>query len=941
VGLPAPTSARLLERERELGEMLERLDSARAGSGSALVVEGPGGIGKTELLLAADRAARERGMCVLSARGAELEREFAFGVVRQLFETAVTGPGGDELMEGAAGLSVPVFELAGGTDAARAEDERSFAVLHGLYWLCASLAERAPLLVLVDDAHWSDRASLAFLAYLARRVEDLPVALTVASRPGEEEIEEQLLEELLGHPRAALVRPTPLGGAALAALLRAQTSEQPDPAFVDACLAATEGNPFLVRELVREVDERGIAASAEDAERVRELGPRTVARRLLARLGRASPHAVEVVRAVAVLGADADLRRIARLAELTVDDVAGARDALEAAAVLSGERPVEFVHPIARSAIYAAIPAGERARLHALAATLLRDEGAPTERVASHALLTEPAGDQESVDFLVAAAGDALARGAPSSAASYLRRALAEPPHPEQRATLLAELGSAESLVGDPRAIGHLREALERSPDSEPRRAAALALARFFVLSGETGRAASIFESAATGSGRWALRLEASAVAAGIGDTETAPLMAERLEALRARTEEEPEPPAVVYAALAIADVQRNRPADEVAELARRALAGTQRRGLGWATGLVAVFTAFLFAERYDEAAELVEEGFRIVRARGSEVHFAMCSSMRSCLAQRRGGLADAEEDARVAFEAAPRQAQGFYGMFALGSLVESLVDRGRPGEAERELERIGIPERPTALTYGGLICARGRLRLVQQRPEEALADFEAAGRYLLRGQCPSPSAVAWRSGAALAWLALGDAAAARAQASDEVALAREFGAPRTLGMALRAEGLAAGGEQGLGLLETSVRTLEGSQASVELARSLAEHGAALRRSGQRSEARVPLRRALDLATRCGAEVLAEQARTDLRATGARPRKEILSGPRSLTVSERRVVELAAQGQTNREIAQSLFVSLRTVETHLTHAFQKLGIDSRRKLAEALENTTS
>jgi DNA-binding CsgD family transcriptional regulator len=268
-------------------------------------------------------------------------------------------------------------------------------------------------------------------------------------------------------------------------------------------------------------------------------------------------------------------------------------------------------------------------------------------------------------------------------------------------------------------------------------------------------------------------------------------------------------------------------------------------------------------------------------------------------------------------------------------------VERGRSEEAERELERIGVPERSSALTYATLICARGRLRLAQQRPEEALADFEAAGHHLLRGQCPAPSAVAWRSGAALAWLALGDADAAGARAFEEVALAREFGAPRTLGMALRAEGLAAGGEKGLGLLETSVRTLEGSQASLELARSLAEHGAALRRSGHRSEARVPLRRALDLATRCGAEALADQARTDLRATGARPRKEILSGPQSLTVSERRVVELAAQGQTNREIAQSLFVSLRTVETHLTHAFQKLGVDSRRKLAGALENTTS
>jgi DNA-binding CsgD family transcriptional regulator/predicted negative regulator of RcsB-dependent stress response len=932
VGRPAPTSARLLDRDRELGEILERLEAARTGAGAALVVEGPGGIGKTALLMAADRAARERGMCVLSARGAELEREFAFGVVRQLLDARVHGPGGAELIGGAAALCAPVFDLTEQGE----EDERSFAVLHGLYWLCASLAEQAPLLVVVDDAHWSDPASLAFLAYLARRVEDLPVALAVASRPGVEEIE----GGLLGQSRAALVRPAPLTRAGVSTLLVADTGDDPDDAFVDACLTATEGNPFLLVELVREIGERGIAPAAEDAERVRELGPRTVARRLLARLGRASPLSVEVVRAVAVLGADADVRRIALLTELSPEQVSDALDALVAADVLAGERPVGFVHPIARSAIYAAIPAGERARMHARGATLLREEGAPTERIASHLLLTEPAGDGESIGFLVAAARGALARGAPSSAASYLRRALAEPPDPDDRPALVAELGSAESLVGDARAIGHLREALEGSRDSDLRRAAALALARFLVLSGETGRAASIFESEATGPERWALRLEASAVSAGVGDIEAAPLMQERIERLRARAERDADVPPVVFAALAIADAQTNRPADETAELARRALVGSRRRGLGWATGLVAVFTAFLFSERYDEASELVEEGFEIVRAHGSEVHFAMCSAMRSCLGLRRGALGDAEEDARVALIAAPHQAHGFYGMFALASLLESLVERGRPEEAERELERVGVPSRSSAATYGALIHARGRLRLAQGRVDDALDDFQAAGRHFLRGGVGTPSAAPWRSGAALAQLALGHRDAAQALAEEEVECASELGAPRALGLALRAHALARG-DDGIALLEASARALEGSEASLELARSLTELGAALRRCGRRADARDPLRRALDLATRCGADPLAQQADTELRASGARPRQPALSGPQSLTVSERRVAEMAAQGQTNREIAQALFVSLRTVETHLTHAFQKLGIDSRTKLAEALDGTTT
>jgi DNA-binding CsgD family transcriptional regulator len=932
----APVTERLLlDREKELGQVVERLESACGGSGSALLVEGPGGIGKTELLLAAERAAHTRGMTVAAARGAELEREFAFGVVRQLFEPAVSAADGPALFDGAAALAAPVFESPSASAGSGLVAERSFAVLHGLYWLCANLADRVPLLLAVDDVHWADPPSLELVSYLARRVSELPVALLVASRPGEEAVE-ALVEEIGADPRAVVLRPAGLGPDAVAELVRAETRQTPHRAFLDACREATDGNPFLLRELVREVGERAIVPAAGEAEQVRELGPRTVARRLLARLGRTSPFAVPVVRAAAVLGVDAEVRHVASLAELPAADVTAALDSLEAASIVTGDRPVGFVHPIVRSAIYSAMPAGERARLHGLAAAILRDEGATPERVASHLLVVEPTGDADTVELLVEASREALARAAPSSAATYLRRALAEPPQADARPALLAELGSAESLVGDARAIEHLREALERATDAGSRRLAAVALARFLVLSGELGRAAARFAEADTGSESWELRLEASAVAAGTGDAEAARRMSGRVAALRARAEEDPDVPPVVFAALAIADATGNEPADRVSALAERALTGHEPRGLGWATGLVAVFTALMFAERYDRAGEAVEEGLAIVRARGSAVHFAMCSSMRACLALRRGALGDAEEDARAALEAAPRQAHGFYGLFALATLVETLVERARLDEAENELERVGVPVRATAATYAPLLHARGRLRVAAQRPEEALEDFLAAGRHLERALCPTPSAAPWRSAAALAELALGRPEAAREHAAGEVVLARELGAPRALGVALRATGLVERGDEGLAMLQESVRWLEASQAQLELARSLAELGAALRRAGRRSEARDHLRRALDLAHRRGGERVAEHAHTELLAAGARPRREVLTGPRSLTASERRVAGMAAQGFTNREVAQALFVSLRTVETHLTHAFQKLGIDSRTQLAEAL-----
>jgi DNA-binding CsgD family transcriptional regulator len=199
-----------------------------------------------------------------------------------------------------------------------------------------------------------------------------------------------------------------------------------------------------------------------------------------------------------------------------------------------------------------------------------------------------------------------------------------------------------------------------------------------------------------------------------------------------------------------------------------------------------------------------------------------------------------------------------------------------------------------------------------------------------------NPAFIAWRSPAALALHRLGEQGEARRLAGEELELARAWGAPRALGAALRAAGLIEGGEHGLTLLEEAVQALDGSPAKLEQAKARAELGAALRRANRRSQAREQLRHAVELATTCGATELAARAERELLATGARPRRVALSGVDSLTPSERRVAELAAEGPTNREIAQALFVTQRTVEVHLTSIYRKLAISSRSQLAAAL-----
>jgi DNA-binding NarL/FixJ family response regulator len=193
------------------------------------------------------------------------------------------------------------------------------------------------------------------------------------------------------------------------------------------------------------------------------------------------------------------------------------------------------------------------------------------------------------------------------------------------------------------------------------------------------------------------------------------------------------------------------------------------------------------------------------------------------------------------------------------------------------------------------------------------------------------------RSGAAQALLRLGERERAREVARAELADVRGFGAPRALGIASRVAGLAQGGEHGLELLTESVAVLRNSPALLERAHSLAELGAALRRAGRRAAAREPLAEALDLAARCGARPLAGRAREELKATGARPRRAWRTGVEALTPSELRVVRLAAEGRSNREIAHELYVTLKTVEGHLSRAYTKLGIERRGQLSRALE----
>jgi DNA-binding CsgD family transcriptional regulator len=949
----AAASGQLLERSEELARIESALAAARSGRGTFVVVEGPAGMGKTALLAAARTAAADGGMRVLRSRGTELERDFAFGVVRQLFEPTLSDASEFEradLLEGAAGVAAGLLGLLGarGTEGAPASGiDPSFAVLHGLYWLCANLTAVGPLCLVVDDAHWADAASLRYLAFLLTRLEELDASLVVATRPREEGTDAELLAAVTTDASADVIRLLPLTRSAVAQLVESGLAGVPDQVFVDACLRATRGTPFLLRVLVDALGEGGLAPTAEAARQVERIGARTVGRSIRLRLRRLPERAGRLARALAVLE-QSDLLTAARLAGLDEAEAAQAADLLTSGGILETGRPLTFIHPIVRSGIYSELSGAERAHGHGRAARLLAEQPGAQERVARHLLVSEPAGDGWVVEQLVEAACAAGKQGAPESEAVFLRRALAEPPPPGDRFALLLDLGMAEASAGLADWPEHLQQAVDTAPNTEVAGVYALVLGLALSRAQRFAEAVAVLDRAATSfatpDSDLALALEAAAVGAALNDPLAAPSDAFRRETLLVRAAGEPSAPPELLAAAAFISVLTNQPAEVGADLATRALraGGTAPPTSGippwfaFTTWFSHAAISLLWAERYAQVRPLLDASIAQARATGDSSRLAIGLATRGWLALRRGDPIAAEADARTALVAADLPAPTLYRLLNGGVLVKSLVDQGELDAAEQALAPLDSEAESGSITASVLRLARGRLRVEQGRVAEGLEDFLTVGARLTSGSVTCPGFLPWRSDAALAHLALGEREPARRLADEELELARAFGTPRALGVAKRAAGVIAGGDRGASLIREAIEDFERGDARIERARALADLGALLRRRNRRTEARELLREALDAAHRLGAKALADQAETELRATGARPRRVVLTGVDSLTASERRIAELASQGLTNREIAQSLFITARTVEGHLTSVFRKLMLDSREELPAAL-----
>lgn len=943
-------TSELLERDRELNAIADALQAAARGSGRVLVIEGPAGMGKTALLDAAAERAAAGGLAVLRARGDELLTPVAWSVALGLIEPALAKRSAVRRTELLAGAAAPARNLIDRLPAPPAPPGLSLdtTIAHALFWVVSGLAEREPLALLVDDAHWADAPSLQFLSYLSNRTPDLAVAVLAArrrSKPGE--TRQELLDRLAVQPGSVLLELAPLSAEASAVLVRQRVGPQASDKLARACADAAGGNPFYLTQLLAELDGNGIAADSTVADRVRTLTPAAVTRAVLVRLARLGLEVVALAEAVAVLGDECAFTIAAELAGLEHAPTAAAQDALTGAEILRSGEPLGFVHPLVAACVYSEIPAGRRGDMHLRAARLLADAGADPQLVAAQLLPAGRRAEQWVVDALRRAADTALRRGTAAVAASYLERALEEPPVASERRQVVSDLARAEAAAGRPQAADRFETLLEMTDDRADR-------ARVHVALGEAlaahGRHSDALEAFSRGLAEQGPQLDDSGrqmrVAYWMTKTMTGQISREELGALEQLVSIEPSDPTpgerALLAAAAMASAFACEPRERVTGLARRAwgdgalLAAETSDGLHWTL----VTGALMHADELELELQVCEQALQDARRRGSRMAFATACFIRAGTL----GLLGRNDDAIADIEAALAAREDGWSQYlgtAAGWLCALRLEQGDLGGARRALE---IAENDSSVAdsveHTVVLVRGGELLLREGRPTEALEQFETAGRILSQA-FEYVAWAPWRHGAVHALMALERRDRAHELASEMVELGRRLGAPSPLALALRTLAQTQRGKCALQLLDEAVSLFEQRPERLQHVYALIEYGAALRRSGRRAAAADLLRQGLALAERGGLKALATQALDELAAAGARTRRHTLSGIQSLTPTERRVAELAANDLSNREIAQHLFVTIKTVEYHLANAYRKLNIRSRAGLAAALAPSNS
>ncbi|MEU9450922.1 AAA family ATPase [Streptomyces sp. NPDC048277] len=939
----------LLDRRGQL-EVLERAaGAARAGRGGVVLVRASAGMGKTSLVNAWAAAEQSRGIRVVRGSGGELEQDFAFSVLRQLTEPLLAQAGGagrERLLSGPAEPASHALRVPGAGEVGGLSPEASPGLLHSLYWLMVHVTDDGPVALVVDDAHWADGPSVRWLEYLTRRLSGLPLLLVLTARPDSGTQAEPLLERIAAQPDCLPVVLPALGADSVARLVRTSLGQDAEPRFAAACAESAQGNPLLLRELLRTLADNAVRPADDQAHLVEEFRGRILADTVVKRLTDEPEPTRRLVEALTVLGDGADWHLAAELAELGEAQAREHGRRLQRIGILAPGEAARFDHPLVRTAIAETVVGPvELAAGHARAAELLRREGAADHLVAAHLMLAEPNGEAWRVDVLRQAARATRGRGAPEITATYLRRALREPMSGKERGPLLLELGEDELQLDVGAARHHLTQASAMLTDPYSRAQAAYQLANALFLGHEhadavevLARAVEDLRQAEDGSGMarevsWFL--QAQMLLIGYDQMSTLPVarqLAGRLweQKLAGDTPGE----CAVLAALAASAVAGDAGAEVTNSLLDRALRGglaamDQSQLLVSLAGM-----AYMTTDRLDDAAARFDQIADIGARWGVFLMVSTAMIWQLRVHARRGRQLALTEDfghpGAMTGEGLEHRAR----LALMVQVGESMIERCDLASATRVLVPDADTERAGWLWQGQLVVARSRLYAARDNPAAALTALLEYGAQEKRARVANLTGAPWRSQAARLHLALGQRTDALQLATEEMELAHRWGTGRVIGLASCCLGVVTGGPEGEALLREAVEVLERSPARLELARAQYELGAALARGGEADEGRRVLTQALDLAETCGSLLLAGRVRRALAELGVRPKAAPAVAP-SLSPTEHRVVELLGAGHSDRQIAQALLLTPQDVTGLVERVGRKLGVADRAELVRS------
>ena len=890
--------AELIERHDVTAELDRLLDGCRSGSGHVVLLEGPPGSGRTSLLNALRDRTRQRGLRFLGATGAPQESDLPLGVVTQILGAAGRRPGRADVSP------PPASELL-------------------------ELAADAPLVIAVDDVWHADEPSLLFLNDLARRLADARILLVLAGAGGRAARHPGPRAELLRQPHVRRLPLAPLSVAGVAEAAGARL-EPATARALSADLATTSGgNPLLLHALLDDHLESG------------EPAPHGYGQAVLSCLRRYDPAAVRVAQALAVLGRPVTAADLSRLLRLDADLCAQAVTAMTGGGLLGDGA---FRHPAGRLAVLDDLPPEVRSGLHREAAQLSYDSGAPAIDAARHLVVADQPGPMWTLPILQEAAEQALLDHEPRFAADCLRLALRSDATDRQRASVRARLAQCEWSLNPAASAEHLTTLTAAAEAGRLDSRDALWLVKALLWHARTAEAVRVLDE---------LRGAAPDHTSAVGEPRRDALatmeqwLAYSYPALarpQAAAATPPRRPGVAVAlgadpwlrtAASLAGLLCRGATDELVERADQTLRMLRLRGSApWAQEAAALaLYALIYADRGEAAREWCDRLGTEPRFAGTPTARALTAAARAEIAVRGGELAEALRHGEEALTHLRTRSWGVAVGLPLGSIVLAATRMGEYEVAARHLSH-ELPEAIFESRYGlPYLHARGQYHLATGQHRSALADFLACGEMLRGWNLDFTGIVPWRSGAAEAWLRLGNTDQARALIFEEI---RQPGGPGARSRAASLRVLAQANPPGkkMQLLREALDICESRGDRYEQARVLGDLSQAHNALDQKRRARVVFRQALHVADVCGAKPLHREllSLSGEGADPAAPEPGAGQGIDVLTDSEQRVASLAVMGYTNRDIARRLFITPSTVEQHLTRIYRKLNVKHRREL---------